>query len=154
MLGPRRKNWSNRFPSQQHGSGDDRILEEKTKSEKHGAVAEASESRCQHIGAQLAETWPVKDIRSAFGTKARVDKAEAGNHGSLEERDGNNRACEKFSNHQDFFSYRNQELIVKSALDHFAAEEPGKNTHAGEEDAQAEIINLNNTGEDKRIVFD
>ena len=122
MLCPGGKDGSDRFPAHQHSSGDDGIFEKQAESEEDGAVAKTCESRYQKIGAQLAEAGAVKDVRSALGTKARVDEAEASKNSCLEECDGNNRAGKKFSNDQDFFSYRNQELVMESALDHFAAE--------------------------------
>lgn len=121
-LGPGRKDRSDGFPSHYQNARNDGVLEEQAESEEDGAVAKTCESRYQKIGAQLAEAGAVKDVRSALGTKARVDEAEASENGCLEECDGNNRAGKKFSNDQDFFSYRNQELVMESALDHFAAE--------------------------------
>jgi len=40
---------------------------------------------------------------------------------------------------------------VERAFDHFAAEKPSKDAHAGEENAQPKIVELNNSGEDHGV---
>jgi len=42
---------------------------------------------------------------------------------------------------------------VQRALDHFAAEKPGKDPHAGEKDAKPEIVELNNSSEDEGVIL-
>ena len=64
-LRPGRKDRSRCFPTHQHCSGDDGVLEEQAESEKHAAIADARESRHQEIGAQLAEAGSVKNVRSS-----------------------------------------------------------------------------------------
>src|ERR1700722_6395340 len=150
-LGPGGKDRSHRFPAHQHGSGDDGVLEEQAESEKHGAIADARESRHQEIGAQLAEAGSVKNVRSSRGTQAAICEVEASEHRRFEQRNGNGCAGKKFTNDQDLFPYGNQKLIVESALDHFAAEKPGKNPHAGEKDAKPKIVKLHNSSEDQGV---
>jgi hypothetical protein len=43
---------------------------------------------------------------------------------------------------------------VESFFNHFAAEEPRKDGHAGEEDAQTEIVELDDVRQNLRILFD
>jgi len=43
---------------------------------------------------------------------------------------------------------------MEGAFDHFAAEQPGKDTHAGKEDAQADIVELHDYRKDLCIVLD
>ncbi len=121
QLGPGREDWGDRFPSHDHNSRDDRVLEEKAEREKHGAIAETSECRHQEVGSQLAEARSIKDVRFGRGTKAAVHQAEASKDGCLEECDGDDRAGKKLSYYQDFSLYRDEKLIMESAFDHFAA---------------------------------
>ena len=43
---------------------------------------------------------------------------------------------------------------MESAFDHFAAEQPRKDGHASEEDAQAEIVELDDSGKDLCIFLE
>ena len=153
-LRPGWKNWGDRFPSHNYNSGDDRIFEQKTQCEKDGAITETSKSRNGEISPQLTQAWSVKHIGRAGGAKTRVHEIETSQDGGFEERNSDDSAGEKFSNHQDLSSYRDKKLVMESVFDHFAAEQPGKNPHASEEDAQPEIIELHNSREDLRILLD
>src|SRR5271168_2949571 len=154
MLCPGGKDRIDRFPAHQQHSWNDRILEEQAESQKHSAITETSESRYQEIGAQLGEAGTVENVRSARGTEAAVRETKAGKNRGLEKHDGNDRAGQKLSNHQNFFSDRHEKLIVERTLHHFAAEQPRKDSHAGEENAEPEIINLDNSREYECVVFD
>src|SRR5258706_13339723 len=153
-LRPGGKDWGNRFPSHNHNSGYDRIPDEKAEREKHSAITETSESGHQEISPQLTEARPVKYRRFAGGTKAGIHKVEASKGGYLEEGNRNDCAGEKFSYYQNLSSHRHEKLIMESAFNHFAAEYPGKDPHAGEEDSQPEIEELDYSVEDLRILLD
>src|SRR5580658_453656 len=153
-LCPGREDRSDRLPAHQHSARDDGIFKEQAEGEKHGAVADARERRRQEIGAQLAQTRAVKNVRTARRAEAAISEEEAGKNGDFEEGNGNDRAGEKFSNHEDFSSDRHEKLVVESALDHFAPEQPGEYPHAGEKDAQTEVVKLDKSGEDFRIILD
>src|SRR2546421_12144879 len=84
-LSPGRKDWGDRFPAHDHNSRDDRILEQKAESEKHSAIAEASQGRHQEIGPQLAEARPIKNIRFARRTKAAIHEEDASNDGCFKQ---------------------------------------------------------------------
>ena len=99
----------------------------------------------------MAEAGAVKNIRSAGTAKPLIDEIETGQDGCFKERDRNNNASKKFSDDQNFFSDWNEKLIVESACDHFTTEQPSKNAHAGEEDAEADVVELDDAGEDLSV---
>src|SRR6516162_1788492 len=153
-LGPRGQYGSNCFPAQQDEPRDDRILKEQAQSKKHRAISDTRQGGHQQIIAELMKARPVKNVGPAGGTKSVVGKVKASENGAFEEKNGDQRARQKLPDDQDFPSHRNKKLVVKGALDHLAAKQPGENTHAREKDAQPHVVKMNNAREHARLGLD
>ncbi len=68
--------------------------------------------------------------------------------------DRRGQARQILAGHQQFAAQRRQVVVVQRLFQHLAAEEIREDAHAAEEDSQAQIVEVEQPGEDQGVLAD
>src|SRR5215472_14293566 len=87
----------------------------------------------------MPQPWTIEDKRTAGRTKVSVHENEGQQNGSAKDRDRSEKARHELPNDKNLAAHRRQEVVMQALFHDFAAKQPGKQPHAGEEDRAMQI---------------
>src|SRR5579872_5912677 len=99
----------------------------------------------------MAQPGAVEYEFVALGAEVTVHQGKGCEHAGREQQARREYTGKKFAYHQHFTAHRSQKVVMQAALDHVAAEQPGKNADAAEENAEAYVIDLEDAGQDQGV---
>ena len=98
-------------------------------------------------------SWPrpgtVQDVVRVARAEMAADQQERERGAADEQEDRRGQARQILAGHQQFAAQRRQVVVVQRLLQHFAAEQVGEDAHAAEEDPEAQIVEVEQAGEDQ-----
>ena len=96
----------------------------------------------------------MQDVVLAGGAEADVDQSEVGEDGDAEEKKRREASGGVLGEQQHFAPDRREQIEMQAALDHFPANEAGEDAKAAEEDAEADVVELDDAGQHVRVVIE
>src|SRR5262249_55762897 len=117
-------------------------------------VARAGQSRHQTVRSQLAESRSVEDVVVIGRSEVPPDQEEGDRRARHPKHHRAQQAGKILARYEHLAAQWREVIVVERLLQNLPAEEVGKDSYASKEDAESQIVEVEQSREDKRVFSD
>jgi hypothetical protein len=100
----------------------------------------------------MAEAGAAQQEAARFGAEMDVHQHKGQQYRCAEGGDADDEACQELAEGEELAAHGGEQIVVQAAFHHLASEQAGEQAQAAEEDAQAQVVELEDAGEDGGVL--